>query len=154
MCKVWFWGSWVSNRMYNVTTCNHLASWIRCLLRVVELEVSVGGAWSRCVVTSFFPKSFAIVSFLVNLQNVQNLNRKHENVSFDLLFFARFSISTFLPNLFVNFIGTLFPCRKLGRELSLYVSEAKTKQMDEIMDKRHAAQIGRLGVQTNLRSNK
>ncbi|CAH3166074.1 unnamed protein product [Porites lobata] len=44
--------------------------------------------------------------------------------------------------------------RKLGRELSLYVSEAKTKQMDEIMDKRHAAQIGRLGVQTNLRSNK
>lgn len=106
------------------------------------------------MVTSFFPKSFAIVSFLVNLQNVQNLNRKHENVSFDLLFFAGFSISTFLPNLFLNVFGTLFPCRKLGRELSLYVSEAKTKQMDEIMDRRHAAQIGRLGVQTNLRSNK
>lgn len=65
-----------------------------------------------------------------------------------------FSISTFLPNLFLNVFGTLFPCRKLGRELSLYVSEAKTKQMDEIMDRRHAAQIGRLGVQTNLRSNK
>lgn len=94
------------------------------------------------------------MSFLVNLQNVQNLNRKHENVSFDLLFFAGFSISTFLPNLFLNVFGTLFPCRKLGRELSLYVSEAKTKQMDEIMDRRHAAQIGRLGVQTNLRSNK
>lgn len=94
------------------------------------------------------------MSFLVNFQNVQNLNRKHENVSFDLLFFAGFSISTFLPNLFLNVFGTFFPCRKLGRELSLYVSEAKTKQMDEIMDRRHAAQIGRLGVQTNLRSNK
>ena len=54
----------------------------------------------------------------------------------------------------LTFLELWFPCRKLGRELSLYVSEAKTKQMDEIMDKRHAAQIGRLGVQTNLRSNK
>ena len=94
------------------------------------------------------------MSCLVKLQNVQNLSREHESVRFDLLFFVRFSMSAFLPNLFVNIIATLLPCRKLGRELSLYVSEAKTKQMDEIMDQRHAAQKGSLGVQTNLRSNR